>query len=71
MREQLNNNKNLFESNALSSAEELSLIDKRSAEYHNKQLHEIVLKKQKLIIYLSILYTVAVIGSLIYLIFLK
>lgn len=71
MREQFSDNKNLFEGDALSSPEELSLIDKRSSEYHNQQLHEIVLKKQKLIIYLSIVYTAAVIGSLIYLIFLK
>ncbi|BDQ02524.1 hypothetical protein [Ignavibacterium sp.] len=71
MREQFSDNKNLFEGDALSSPEELSLIDKRNSEYHNQQLHEIVLKKQKLIIYLSIVYTAAVIGSLIYLIFLK
>jgi len=66
MREQSFNNNNAVEQTALSSTEELPVADK-----HNHQLHEIILKKQKLIIYLSILYTGLVIGSIIYLIFLK
>lgn len=71
MREQISDDKNLSERNALSSRAENFILDKISSEYHNKQLHELILKKQKIIIYLSILYTVAVIGSIIWLIFLK
>lgn len=71
MRELFNKNKKLFEGNALASKNELPLVDKRSSEFHSQQLHELVLKKQKLIIYLSIIYTAAMIGSIICLIFLK
>ncbi|MCL6493793.1 MAG: hypothetical protein K6T54_03320 [Ignavibacterium sp.] len=71
MREHKGKVRNSFERNALSLTEELSPISKESYDKHSQQLHEIVLKKQKIIIYLSIVYTVLVIGSIIYLIFLK
>ncbi|MGQ9797750.1 MAG: hypothetical protein ACUVRG_00415 [Ignavibacterium sp.] len=71
MRKHQNKIQNSLERNALSLREELSPISKENADKHNQQLHEIVLKKQKVIIYLSIVYTLFVIGSIIYLIFLK
>lgn len=71
MREQQDKIPKNFERNALSLKEKLSPISKENADKHNQQLHEIVLKKQKVIIYLSIVYTLFVIGSIIYLIFLK
>jgi hypothetical protein len=71
MREHQNKFQNSLERNALSVTEELSPISKENADKHIQQLHEIVLKKQKIIIYLSIVYTLIVLGSIIYLIFLK
>jgi len=71
MREHKGKVRKLIERNALSLTEGLSLISKESSDKHSQQLHEIVLKKQKIIIYLSIVYTVIVLGSIIYLIFLK
>lgn len=70
MREQFDEKKSL-ERNALSSREGFYLADNESSELHYQQLHEIVLRKQKLIIYLSILYTAVVLGILFYLVFLK
>lgn len=71
MREHQNKIKNLPEGKALSSSEELFYNFKENSEKHNQQLHQIVLKKQKIIIYLSIVYTVIVLGSILYLLFLK
>lgn len=71
MREHQNKIKNLPDGNALSSDEVLFQLSKENSEKHNQQLHELVLKKQKLIIYLSILYTGLVLGSIFYLLFLK
>lgn len=71
MREQTRISKKVYESNALSSAGDFSSVDSKSTLNHNQQLHELVLKKQKLIIYLSIFYSVVVLGVLIYLFFIK
>jgi hypothetical protein len=70
MREHFEDKKS-FEENALSSKEDIAFVQEKDSEQHNLQLYNIVLRKQKLIIYLSILYTVVIIGTIIYLIFLK
>lgn len=71
MREHSNSNSKNVERKALSSGNDLSAINERSISGHNKQLHALILKKQKIIIYLSILYSMVVLLALIFLFFLK
>ena len=71
MREHQNKIRKTFERNALSLKEQSSHISNENTDKHSQQLREIVLKKQKVIIYLSIVYTIFVMGIIIYLIFLK